>query len=70
MTDIFEEKLLMASKELAECQRSHGFIKTYNETEYLSCNDCEKLIGCQIRLAYVDSVYASMSKGVTGGFEF
>ncbi len=35
-----------------------------------SCSKCESFIGCNIRLDYVNSVYNSMSKGQSGGFEF
>jgi hypothetical protein len=68
--DEFEERLRLSAEKLAECQRSRGFVKIYNSSEYLSCNDCSELIGCSIRKEYVDAVYSSMSKGATGGFEF
>jgi len=35
-----------------------------------SCSDCESYFSCQLREDYVKSVYNSMSKGDTGGFEF
>jgi hypothetical protein len=35
-----------------------------------SCSSCEKYMDCELRLDYVKSVYNSMSKGETGGFEF
>jgi hypothetical protein len=35
-----------------------------------SCLSCPKLLECEIRDAYIKSVYDSMSKGVAGGFEF
>ncbi len=70
MMDIYEERLLEVTKTLSQCQRDHGFVKLYNETEYLSCNDCKELIGCAVRTSYVEAVYASMSKGAVGGFEF
>ena len=35
-----------------------------------TCSLCEDYIGCELRSDYVKSVYNSMSKGETGGFEF
>lgn len=35
-----------------------------------SCSNCEHFFGCELRKDYVNSVYNSMSKGETGGFEF
>ena len=35
-----------------------------------SCSGCELYFTCSLRIDYVKSVYNSMSKGETGGFEF
>ena len=35
-----------------------------------SCSDCEQFFACELRNDYIKSVYNSMSKGDTGGFEF
>lgn len=35
-----------------------------------SCSDCEHFLNCELRTNYIKSVYGSMSKGDTGGFEF
>ena len=35
-----------------------------------SCSDCEHYLACELRTEYIKSVYNSMSKGDTGGFEF
>ncbi|MBU1658355.1 hypothetical protein KKG72_04800 [bacterium] len=35
-----------------------------------SCSVCEHYLDCELRSDYVKSVYNSMSKGETGGFEF
>ncbi|MCF6339693.1 MAG: hypothetical protein L3J10_02920 [Sulfurimonas sp.] len=35
-----------------------------------SCSSCEHYFKCELRTDYVKSVYNSMSKGDTGGFEF
>lgn len=35
-----------------------------------SCSDCEHFLSCELRSDYIKSVYGSMSKGATGGFEF
>ena len=57
----FEIKLHEDMKSLKECQLN----KKVN-----SCMECEKLIGCEIRIKYVQAVYTSMNKGKGGGFEF
>lgn len=46
---------------LEECQKFKNLV---------SCFDCEKLLECEIRDAYIQAVYDSMSRGETGGFEF
>ena len=46
---------------IKECQKN----KSLN-----SCSDCENYLSCELRTDYVKSVYNSMSKGDTGGFEF
>ena len=35
-----------------------------------TCSDCEHFLSCELRSDYIKSVYSSMSKGDTGGFEF
>ncbi len=59
--DIFEKRLDEALERVQSCQR---------ERQVESCGDCERMIGCEVRQAYVQTVYDSMSKGETGGFEF
>ncbi|MDD2829496.1 MAG: hypothetical protein PHW18_07990 [Sulfuricurvum sp.] len=59
--DIYEAKLDEAKKVLEQCQESKGFE---------SCLKCPEIIGCEVRTQYVRSVYESMSKGSTGGFDF
>lgn len=59
--DIFEQKLEEATQTLRSCQES----KTLS-----SCLDCPECVGCEIRTKYVRTVYESMSKGETGGFDF
>jgi len=58
---IFEQRLDDAMKKMQICQEEH---------QLKSCSKCDQFIGCEIRAAYVQSVYDSMSKGETGGFEF
>jgi hypothetical protein len=57
----YEIKLDEAKKVLVQCQESK---------ELDSCLKCPQIIGCEIRNAYVRSVYESMSKGEAGGFDF
>jgi len=57
----YEARLDEAIKILQECQE---------EKNVTSCYVCEKCIGCEIRNKYIRSVYESMSKGETGGFDF
>ena len=59
--DEFSKKLEEKKTVLEQCQ---------NEKNFKSCTECDKIIGCEIRRNYVKSVYDSMSKGETGGFEF
>jgi hypothetical protein len=40
------------------------------EKQMKTCSDCEHYFSCELRTDYVKSVYNSMSKGDTGGFEF
>lgn len=53
--------LIQKKMELESCQTEH---------QLKSCMGCEKLLECEIRDAYVQAVYDSMSKGTGGGFEF
>lgn len=46
---------------LKQCQRDNNV---------LSCLKCKKVIGCEIRIKYVESVYFSMNKGSGGFFNF
>jgi hypothetical protein len=60
-TNIFEARLDEELRRLKACQE---------EKSVQSCSLCEFFIGCEVRQAYVQAVYDSMSKGETGGFEF
>ena len=59
--DEFEKKLVEQITVLHDCQKEH---------KVDSCLKCSHIIGCEVRKTYVLSVYNSMSKGDTGGFEF
>jgi len=59
--DVYEVKLDETKQALTECQMSK---------EMESCLKCPQLFGCSIRTLYVRTVYESMSKGATGGFDF
>ena len=59
--DKFEERLMQMLEVLQECQTQHSL---------QSCSDCDKFLDCELRTNYIKSVYNSMSKGDTGGFEF
>ncbi|MDF1876907.1 hypothetical protein JHD47_03655 [Sulfurimonas sp. SAG-AH-194-L11] len=59
--DKFELYLDEMLQKLQACQVSKG---------HKSCSACESYFGCELRDEYVKSVYNSMSKGDTGGFEF
>ena len=59
--DKFEQHLDSMIQNLKECQQN----KALN-----TCSKCEHYFGCNLREDYVKSVYNSMSKGDTGGFEF
>ena len=59
--DKFEIHLDGMIKKVHLCQEEKGL---------KSCSSCESYISCELRSDYVKSVYNSMSKGDTGGFEF
>ena len=44
--------------------------KCQEEKNHKTCSECDSFLGCELRSDYVKSVYNSMSKGETGGFEF
>ncbi len=50
-----------AKNKLEICQNSHGFT---------SCFNCEKLLDCAIRDAYVENTYKMLSKGENSDFDF
>lgn len=57
----YEKNLEQQSQLLKECQAKHNL---------QSCLKCDKVIDCDIRNAYVDSVYKSMNLGQEAHFEF
>jgi len=59
--DEWEKKLEQMIVELKSCQ---------NEKALNSCIPCSKCFECDLRKKYVNSVYESMNKGSSGGFEF
>ncbi len=59
--DKFEVYLDETLMKLQTCQK---------EKTHKSCSLCEHYFTCELRNEYVKAVYNSMSKGVTGGFEF
>jgi len=61
VVDKFEKHLDEMILKLQKCQQ---------DRDLKSCSDCENYLGCELRSDYIKSVYNSMSKGETGGFEF
>jgi len=59
--DKFEDHLDEMIIKLQECQVQKSL---------KSCSACEHFLTCELRSEYIKSVYNSMSKGETGGFEF
>ncbi len=59
--DKFEQNLDEKIVILQDCQKKHNL---------QSCLQCERMIDCEIRKDYVDSVYTSMNKGISGSFNF
>ncbi len=59
--DKFEKHLDEMILKLQKCQQ---------EKSLKSCSICEYYLDCELRTDYIKSVYNSMSKGETGGFEF
>ena len=63
----------MQQKDRFEVHLDEMIVKLQNcqkERELKSCSSCEFYLKCELRADYVKSVYNSMSKGDTGGFEF
>ena len=56
--DLNLEKVL---DELKKCQVTQSLS---------SCTPCENFFDCELRKKYVSTVYESMNKGSSGGFEF
>jgi len=56
-----ERELRDRMEEIERCQRDRGLE---------SCLPCPTVLECDIRKRYVDSVYTSMNRGESGGFEF
>ncbi|MEA2098675.1 MAG: hypothetical protein U9P72_00935 [Campylobacterota bacterium] len=59
--DKFERHLDEMILKLQKCQQDKNL---------KSCSLCEQYLECELRTDYIKSVYNSMSKGETGGFEF
>jgi hypothetical protein len=59
--DKFELHLNGMIEKIQYCQK---------EKTLASCSNCDSYFSCKLRTDYVKSVYNSMSKGNTGGFEF
>ena len=59
--DKFEIHLDEMIIKLQQCQAEKGL---------KSCSICESYLDCELRSDYIKSVYNSMSKGETSGFEF
>ena len=59
--DEWELKLEKMLVELKSCQESNSL---------KSCTPCSAFFECELRKKYVISVYESMNKGSTGGFDF
>lgn len=60
--DRFELELEDKTSALQYCQAKRN--------PKLTCVGCKEFFKCKTRLEYVSSVYNSMSKGKSGGFEF
>lgn len=63
----------MQPKDKFELHLDEMILKIKNcqkEKNLSSCSKCQHYLSCELRTDYVKSVYNSMSKGDTGGFEF
>lgn len=58
--DEYAQNLEEHLKTLQDCQKK----------QQKTCMKCEMIFECEIRKAYIQSVYSSMNRGKTGGFEF
>ncbi len=66
--DKFELHLDEMILKVQKCQEDT--LHAQGEKALKSCSSCEHYFTCVLRVDYVKSVYNSMSKGETGGFEF
>ena len=57
----FMQDLADRTQELYACQDAKGLV---------GCFDCEYVLDCKTRTAYVDSVYLSMNQGENKDFNF
>ncbi|QOY53590.1 hypothetical protein HUE87_06590 [Candidatus Sulfurimonas marisnigri] len=67
------QKIDSKEKDRFEFHLDEMIVKVENchkEKNLNSCSKCEHYLNCELRTDYVKSVYNSMSKGDTGGFEF
>lgn len=65
-----EEQKSLNEWEIALVQKKSELEKCQNEHELTSCLNCNQMLECELRDAYVKAVYDSMNKGTGGGFEF
>ena len=56
--------------ELTRQRQKERLIACQQERHLTSCLQCDQILHCEIRDAYVQAVYDSMNKGTGGGFEF
>jgi len=68
--DVFEKALDEKIESIGQCQEAQGSFVLFEGKSYGSCMPCPKIIGCETRRGFVQTVYGSMSKGDSGGFEF
>jgi hypothetical protein len=65
-----EENIILDEWHLALKQKTAELKACQQEQQTKSCLKCNRLLSCELRDAYVKTVYDSMNKGAGGGFEF
>lgn len=69
-TAIKDDDIIMDQYDLQLADKTLLLKSCQEEKTFTSCMSCDDFFTCELRKAYVIAVYASMSKGKHGSFEF
>lgn len=69
-TATHDDDIIMDQYDLQLADKTLLLKSCQEEKTFSSCMSCDDFFTCELRKAYVIAVYASMSKGKNGNFEF